>query len=600
MRFNRSIRGAQRLSVTAFAGAPFTLATLAMLVAVALPPAGLQSFFGANAHAATTSKPATDDSRAAHVLRLKVARGDSLYSMFKANDIDMADLNRLVKSSRLTRSLRNVHAGRRIDLILSQARQVLMLRYALDGGTDLLVTRSEGAFTSAKLPADDTWRDRDVGVTMVERRVAPAPVPVVDDAAPVVAVTGDTPVMPTSTAPELKPEAARERMGQAVTANNPRPAASSHGLTPGLFSHTLKIAPGDSLFSLFTSHELNQLDLHNMTRKSAHKDLLGRLQPGQSVEVKADAEGNVHALTVHVSDIAWVDFERAGDTFESTRHEAQLERRVNTVSAVVKSSLYETGLAAGLSNRLIMQMVNMFSWDIDFALDIRQGDRFSVVYESLYRDGKKLREGNLLAAEFVNQGRAARGVRFEEEPGQGQFYTPSGMSMRKAFLRTPVNFTRISSRFSKRRYHPVLHKFRAHKGVDYAAPRGTPVKSAGNGKVKFAGRKRGYGNVVIIQHGSEYTTLYGHLNRIARGMKVGKRVKQGEQIGTVGSTGLATGPHLHYEFRVRGVHMDPLKVTLPRAMPLDKKLHERFERHTQPLLAKLDELSKLQVAALAQ
>ena len=202
----------------------------------------------------------------------------------------------------------------------------------------------------------------------------------------------------------------------------------------------------------------------------------------------------------------------------------------------------------------------------------------------------------MLAAEFVNRGRQIRAVRYQREDGFAQYFSPEGMSMRKAFLRTPVKFARISSRFSLSRRHPVLHKFRAHKGVDYAAARGTPVRASGNGRVIFSGRKGGYGKTLVLQHGSAYTTLYAHLNGFAKGVRKGRRVEQGQIIGYVGSTGLATGPHLHYEFRVRGVHRDPLKVKLPKAAPIPDEYREDFLAQTAPMLAELNGLSDITVA----
>ena len=206
-----------------------------------------------------------------------------------------------------------------------------------------------------------------------------------------------------------------------------------------------------------------------------------------------------------------------------------------------------------------MELAGIFGWDIYFALNIRRGDHFTVVYDQLYLDGKKIGNGDILAAEFVNQGQVYRAVRYEKPNGTADYYTPDGNSMRKEFLRTPVAFTRISSRFSLGRYHPILNRIRAHKGVDYAAPTGTPIKATGDGRVAFRGRKGGYGNVVILDHGRGYSTLYGHMSRFARGERVGTRVHQGQVIGYVGSTGMATGPHLHFEVRADGVTTDPVR-----------------------------------------
>jgi murein DD-endopeptidase MepM/ murein hydrolase activator NlpD len=270
---------------------------------------------------------------------------------------------------------------------------------------------------------------------------------------------------------------------------------------------------------------------------------------------------------------------------------------VATAAGTIDASLYVAAQREGLTNNVIMQMVEIFGWDVDFALDIRAGDRFAVVYEELFKDGKKLKDGNILAASFTNQGRTTRIVRYEYPDGRGAYFTPEGVSIRKAFLRTPVNYARISSGFSLRRKHPVLHKFRAHRGVDYAAPRGTRIKATGDGKVEFIGYKGGYGRTIVLRHGSTYTTLYAHMSRYARGLRRGQRVSQGQTIGYIGSTGLSSGTHLHYEFRVRGVHRNPLRVKLPKASPIEKKYEQHFLATTQDIVARLGIVSNPTLAA---
>jgi len=258
--------------------------------------------------------------------------------------------------------------------------------------------------------------------------------------------------------------------------------------------------------------------------------------------------------------------------------------------------LFMAGRNAGMPDGLTMDLAYIFGWDIDFALDVRRGDRFTVIYEKIYQGDQFLRIGNILAAEFVNQKRVYRAVRYTPAQGHSNYFTPQGHSMRKAFLRSPLNFTRISSRFSKRRFNPALHKFRAHKGVDYAAPRGTPIWSTGDGKVSFRGTKGGYGKTVIVGHGTRYSTLYAHLRSYAKGVRNGARIKQGQVIGYVGTTGLSTGPHLHYEFRVNGTHRDPLRVKLPHAKPLPKQELAAFDEHSAAFWSQMDLLERTQVA----
>ena len=248
-----------------------------------------------------------------------------------------------------------------------------------------------------------------------------------------------------------------------------------------------------------------------------------------------------------------------------------------------------------MSDTLIMELAGIFGWDVDFALDIRSGDHFTLVYEELYLDGKKQRDGNILAAEFVNRGKSYRALRYVDNAGRADYYSPDGHSMRKAFLRTPVDFTRISSRFGER-FHPMLKKKKNHHGVDYAAPRGTPIKAAGDGKLLFVGRKGGYGKTVIIQHGGKYSTLYAHMSRIKPGSRRGDHVRQGQVIGYVGSTGRSTGPHLHYEFRINGVHRNPLTVRLPDAAPITAKYKSDFLNKSRGLVALLDMLQRTTVA----
>lgn len=245
-------------------------------------------------------------------------------------------------------------------------------------------------------------------------------------------------------------------------------------------------------------------------------------------------------------------------------------------------------------------MANIFGYDIDFAQDLRTGDEFELVYEEKTVDGKTIGTGNILSARFTNRGKVYTAIRYTDKQGNTNYYDADGASLRKAFIRTPVDFARISSRFSNGRKHPILNKIRAHKGVDYAAPRGTPIKAAGDGRVTLAGRKGGYGNTVVIKHGQRYQTLYAHMQGFAKGVRAGSTVKQGQIIGYIGTTGLSTGPHLHYEFQVNGVHVDPLSQKLPTADPIHASEKQRFFQQSKPLLAKLDQHKATQLALNAQ
>jgi len=254
---------------------------------------------------------------------------------------------------------------------------------------------------------------------------------------------------------------------------------------------------------------------------------------------------------------------------------------------VIEQSLYLASQQAEISDNITMQLAEIFAWEIDFIQDIRAGDRFSLTYEEKYLDGNKIGEGRVLAASFINRGNEYFAVLYTDSKGRSNYYNKKGVSLKKAFTRYPVDFTRISSRFSRARKHPILHRIRAHNGVDYAAPYGTPVKATSDGKIILAGKKGGYGNTVVIKHRIKYTTLYAHLKHFARGIRSGKKVKQGQIIGYVGSSGLATGPHLHYEFRVHNVHRDPLKVKLPHALPIASSDKSRFKKHSTKMLTQL-------------
>lgn len=267
---------------------------------------------------------------------------------------------------------------------------------------------------------------------------------------------------------------------------------------------------------------------------------------------------------------------------------------------MINSSLFLSAKRAGLSHSLTMDLANVFGYDIDFAQDIREGDEFEVIYEEHVVGNKQVGSGNILSARFTNRGKTYTAVRYTSKQGVTSYYNADGMSMRKAFIRTPVDFARISSKFSMGRRHPILNKIRAHKGVDYAAPRGTPIKAAGDGRVMLAGRRGGYGNTVIIQHGNSYRTLYGHMQGFAKGIRNGVSVKQGQIIGYIGTTGLSTGPHLHYEFQVNGRHVDPLSQKLPMADPIARNEKQRFLQQSKPLMARMDQEKATLLAANKQ
>lgn len=362
------------------------------------------------------------------------------------------------------------------------------------------------------------------------------------------------------------------------------------------------VSANDTLELIFRKLQLSITDLATLRALPDLRSSLDRLRPGELLKFGV-RDTQLVSLERQLSPSETLQVRRDEGGFESSVIVNPLERTIRVGEAVIRNSLFQAAGDAGLSDSLALRVADIFRWDIDFVLDIQPGDRFRVIYEELSQDGTRLGEGDVLAVEFVNQGTVYRAIRFAHGEADGDFgyYTPDGKSLRKAFLRAPLEFTRVSSRFNLFRRHPVLNRMRAHRGVDYAAPIGTPVKSAGEGRVRFVGNKGGYGKVIEIQHANEVRTVYGHLSRFARGLRQGERVRQGEVIGFVGMTGLATGPHLHYEYLLRGVHKDPQKVPLPNDQPIPARLMADFRARATPLITSLDsgQVSPALLAAVA-
>ncbi len=355
------------------------------------------------------------------------------------------------------------------------------------------------------------------------------------------------------------------------------------------------IKSGDNLTTLFKRAGLGPREVYRISQAVSGSDALARLRPGQTLAFLIE-DGLLRKLR-HAQDrlnttlIEWTD-----TGYQVQQLERTPEARTAYAAGSIDRSLFLDAAEAGLSNKTIMQLAEIFGWDIDFALDIRKGDHFRVLYEQDYLDGEPLDQSRILAAEFINQGKTFSAVRFTDSQGESQYFAPDGRSMRKTFLRSPVDFSRISSRFKPERYHPVLGKKRPHRGVDYAAATGTPIKAAGDGKITWRGTKGGYGRTIILQHGGNITTLYAHMSRYQKGLGNGDRVKQGQVIGYVGASGLATGPHLHYEFRTNGVHRNPLTVDLPAAQPVAEQERAAFQAESARLLAALNQQTATQLA----
>jgi murein DD-endopeptidase MepM/ murein hydrolase activator NlpD len=346
------------------------------------------------------------------------------------------------------------------------------------------------------------------------------------------------------------------------------------------------VGRNDTMDAIFRRLSLNLSDLAAIRNLPGIRQSLDYLKPGDSIKL-THAYGDIQELSRKVSETKTLDVIRGNDGFSVKMIENPVETKVRVASATIDSSLFQAAESAQVSDTVALKLAGVFAWDIDFVLDIRQGDRFTAEYEQIYQDGKYLRDGEVLAAEFVNNGHVYRAVRYVSDTGHVGYYTPTGRPMRKAFLRAPVDFSRVSSAFNPHRLHPILDTIRGHMGTDYAAPTGTPVHAAGDGRVSFAGKKGGYGNCLVITHGNGISTLYGHLSRFAQSARVGNKVDQGQVVAYVGMTGLATGPHLHYEYLVNGVHKNPQTVQLPGAEPLRAQLLDEFLSKSAPLLSAL-------------
>lgn len=362
---------------------------------------------------------------------------------------------------------------------------------------------------------------------------------------------------------------------------------------------SITIERGQTLGEIFARLGIDSRQLARIVAAAPSADSFTRLRPGDRIGIRRDDSGALMALQLDVDSDTRRVVEIDGNKVSERTIERPVEKRVRAASGQIVGSLFGAGEQAGLDDSTIIRLAKVFGYDIDFAQDLRRGDQFSVVFEEVYRDGEIVTGGEIIAATFMNRGRRYDALRFAKPDGSIEYYDQTGRPLRKAFIRTPVEFSRISSRFSSARRHPILGTVRAHKGVDYAAPSGTSIMAAAEGHVRFAGWKNGYGRVVEIDHGRGHSTLYAHMSGFGKSARIGTRVRQGDNIGYVGMTGLATAPHLHYEFRINGVHRDPLKVTLPPPEPLPQRLMAKFHAMTAPYIKQLAQV-EVRSVALAQ
>ncbi|MBK6803596.1 MAG: peptidoglycan DD-metalloendopeptidase family protein [Betaproteobacteria bacterium] len=360
-----------------------------------------------------------------------------------------------------------------------------------------------------------------------------------------------------------------------------------------------RVRRGDTIGELLARAGVDDADLRALVRTDPAARLLYQLKPGQAVRVATDAEGALVELRFSPAASQMLTIRRDRDGLHASRGDADVETRVALKSGVVASSLFGAADAIGLPDAITLALADAFSGDIDFYHDLRRGDRFAVVYETLHVDGEPAGTGRILAAEFENRGKVLRAFRWTAPDGTEGYYTEDGRNARKAFLRSPMEFSRVTSGFTLARMHPILNTWRAHRGVDYGAPTGTPIRATASGVVAFAGRQGGYGNVVILRHGGSYSTLYAHLSRFAKGVVTGARVGQGDTIGHVGQTGWATGPHLHYEFRVGDEPRNPLTVAMPSAEAVPAAQRGAFAAAIAPVAEELAVARRFPHAVLA-
>ncbi len=505
---------------------------------------------------AVITSPATKTREIVHRIR----RGETLAGIFKRLGIPAATLQRVLDQDRhKARALARIRPGQRLRLLVTH-RAGRLLRLTLDGGDEpLVVTLDSSIETTAE--------------------AAPAPTVPVTPPRP-------SPLAPAAVAQKNEDTAEISDDKIVEAAETAAPTTLEHG-SPHEIVH--RVRRGETLAAIFKRYGLGPSVVHQVLHSGKPAKALSRIRPGQELRFELGPDGRLQRLTFTRSPIERLLVAQTDTGYRARLDKKKVEHRIATVAGTIHSSLFVDGQKAGLTDRQIMELAEIFGWDIDFALEIRAGDQFRVVFDEQLVDGEKYANGPILAAEFVNRGKTYTAFRFEHD-GEVGYYDAEGHSKRRAFIRTPIRFARISSRFTRKRWHPVLKKWRSHKGVDYAAPKGTPVKATGDGKVVFRGWKGGYGRVVVIQHGRKYQTVYAHMSRFRRSVRTGSTVRQGQVIGYVGQSGLATGPHLHYEFRVNGQHRNPLTVKLPRSLSLPRHQLATFKRQTAPLAQQLASL----------
>lgn len=384
----------------------------------------------------------------------------------------------------------------------------------------------------------------------------------------------------------------RDGTGQAIESR--LQATTNETLSPAEEWQLVEVKDGETLDTIFRAQGFGAGLLHNILALNAETRNLKKIRPGDIFGFQSDVDGDFSRMRYSLDESNFLYIDQTEDGLNVSTRPRQISSKIFEAKGSIDSSLFLAGKAAGLSDAMVMKLANIFGWDIDFVLDIRAGDHFNLIFEKIYRDGEYLREGEILAATFVNQGDKFQAIRYEADNGS-QYYGPDGRHMRKAFLRAPLNFSYISSSFNPRRFHPILKRVTAHNGIDYRAPTGTPVYAAGDGRVITSAYSQYNGHHVFIQHANSIVTKYLHFTN--RTVKKGQKVSQGEVIGYVGSTGLAEAPHLHYEFVINGAHRNPRTVSLPPVQPLEGNFLKTFKSHAAPYLSQLNRLESASMYA---
>lgn len=370
--------------------------------------------------------------------------------------------------------------------------------------------------------------------------------------------------------------------------------ANIEGLPEAETWEPVTVRSGQSLDGIFRQQGFSAKTLHTIMNVNKDTKRLKNIRPGDLFEFQRHGDGSLKRMRYAMDENRYLIIDHEAQKAVASFEEREMMTEITETSGTITSSLFLAGKQAGLSDTMVMKLANLFGWDIDFVLDIRGGDRFFLLYEKVYRDGSFLRDGEIIGATFINQGEKFQALRYDID-GQAQYFAPDGRNMRKAFLRAPLSFAYISSNFNPKRYHPILKRIKAHNGIDYRAPKGTPVYAAGDGKVIRSSYSKYNGHHVFIQHANSIVTKYLHFTK--RTVKQGQRVKQGQVIGYVGATGLAQAPHLHYEFLLNGVHRNPRTVALPKADPLGETQMLDFQRKAAPIMSQLSRLESASVYA---